>query len=549
MTETDTPNLDTRAGSSAGAATATSRDRGPTVQGWFLIVLGVMGVLVVLGTVVGSHYLRETTNMSDYVRDRIQPARVEAYRLQAALVNQETGARGYILAADPAFLQPYEDGRLDEQEAAESLRELVAGEDELIADLDAVEAAAEEWRRVYAVPLVSSVVPGNPQPVDPVAVEAGRVAFDRLRVLFDVQNAGLLEAREEGIEVLEEVRTNRDTIFASMVAVFLLTGVGMAFLVQMIVVRPLARLRAATRKVVAREEFGHHITPEGPADIRALGQDVENMRERIVRELEVSRERHAQLESQAIDLQRSNAELEQFAYVASHDLQEPLRKVASFCQLLEKRYGDKLDERGVQYIAFAVDGAKRMQVLINDLLTFSRVGRVSDNHVRVALDPTLDAALTNLEQAIEESEVVIERPDSLPEVVGDPTLLVMLWQNLLGNAIKFRHPDRPITIRIACEEAREGDKALWQFSVQDTGIGIAPEFSDKVFVIFQRLHGRDVYTGTGIGLAICRKIVEYHGGQIWLDPEYKDGARFCFTIPVVGDNEPAQHEALEGASA
>lgn len=549
MTKTDTQETETGPATSAGASAVSHHDRGPTVQGWFLIVLSVMGVLVVIGTLVGSHYLRETTNMSDYVRDRIQPARVEAYRLQAALVNQETGARGYILAADPAFLQPYEEGRLDEQDAAESLRELVAGEDALLADLDAVEAAAEEWRRVYAVPLVSSVVPGNPQPVDPVAVEAGRVAFDRLRVLFDVQNAGLLEAREEGVEELEEVRTNRDTIFASMVAVFLLTGVGMALLVQMIVVRPLARLREATRKVVAREEFGHHITPEGPADIRALGQDVENMRERIVRELEVSRERHAQLESQAIDLQRSNAELEQFAYVASHDLQEPLRKVASFCQLLEKRYGDKLDERGAQYIAFAVDGAKRMQILINDLLTFSRVGRVSDNHVRVALDPTLDAALGNLAQAIEESEVVIERPDSLPEVVGDPTLLVMLWQNLLGNAIKFRHPDRPITIRIACEEAREGDKALWQFAVQDTGIGIAPEFSDKVFVIFQRLHGRDVYTGTGIGLAICRKIVEYHGGEIWLDPEYTDGARFCFTIPVVGDNEPAQNEALEGASA
>jgi len=549
MTTTDTPVPDGTAENRTGSSTVTHRGGGPTVQGWFLIVLSIMGVLVVLGTIVGSHYLRETTAMSDYVRDRIQPARVEAYRLQAALVNQETGARGYILAADPAFLQPYEDGRLDEQQAVETLRGLVRGEEDLIADLDAVEAAAEDWRRVYAVPLVSTVVPGDPRPVDPVAVEAGRVAFDRLRVLFDVQNEGLLQAREDGIRELEAVRTNRDTIFASMVAVFLVTGVGMAFLVQMIVVRPLARLREATRKVVAREEFGHHITPEGPADIRALGQDVENMRERIVRELEVSRERHSQLESQAIDLQRSNAELEQFAYVASHDLQEPLRKVASFCQLLEKRYGDKLDERGTQYIAFAVDGAKRMQILINDLLTFSRVGRVSDDHVRVALDPTLDSALGNLAQAVEESEVIIERPEKLPEIVGDPTLLVMLWQNLLGNAIKFRHPDRPITIRIGCERLGQGEQAMWQFSVEDTGIGIAPEFSDKVFVIFQRLHGRDVYTGTGIGLAICRKIVEYHGGGIWLDPEYKGGARFCFTIPAVGDKEPAQDEALEGASA
>jgi len=188
-------------------------------------------------------------------------------------------------------------------------------------------------------------------------------------------------------------------------------------------------------------------------------------------------------------------------------------------------------------------------VLINDLLTFSRVGRVSDNHVRIGLDPTLDAALTNLSQVVEESGVKIRRPESLPEIVGDPTLLIMLWQNLVGNAVKFRHPDRPVELRIDYSQVESGDEAVWQFSVEDNGIGIAPEFGDKVFVIFQRLHGRDVYTGTGIGLAICRKIVEYHGGEIWLDPEYKDGARFCFTIPVVGDEEPAHDKALEGAPA
>src|SRR5690606_20319703 len=176
------------------------------------------------------------------------------------------------------------------------------------------------------------------------------------------------------------------------------------------------------------------IEPQGPADIRALGRDVEDMRERIVRELQVAHEREEQLENQTTELRRSNSELEQFAYVASHDLQEPLRKVASFCQLLEKRYGDQLDERGTQYIAFAVDGAKRMQVLINDLLTFSRVGRVSDAHVRTELDVTLDAALTNISQAVEESGAKISRPESLPTIVGDPTLMIMLWQNLIGNA-------------------------------------------------------------------------------------------------------------------
>ena len=163
------------------------------------------------------------------------------------------------------------------------------------------------------------------------------------------------------------------------------------------------------------------------------------MRQRIVDELEATQAARARLDEQAVELRRSNAELEQFAYVASHDLQEPLRKVASFCQLLEKRYGDKLDERGVEYIAFAVDGAKRMQVLINDLLSFSRVGRVGGMHAEVDLDTTLDDALANLAAAIEESNAEIVRPaQRLPRIVGDPTLLTMLWQNLIGNAVKFQ---------------------------------------------------------------------------------------------------------------
>ncbi|MEE2034514.1 sensor histidine kinase [Rhodococcus chondri] len=508
-----------------------------------------MGVLVVVGTVVGSHFLTRTTEVSNYVRDRIQPARVEAYRLQSALVSQETGARGYILAADPEFLEPYTSGAQEEQDAAVEIRRFLEGEEKLLADVEAIERGADEWRRVYAVPLVENVVPGQPAPVDPAAVEAGRIAFDQLRSRFEVLNSDLADARLDGVAQLEDIRSMRDRVLAAMIAIFLLSGVCLTVLVQIIVVRPLSRLGSETRRVAAGD-FEKPIRTRGPADIRGLAADVESMREHIVDELQISRERHAQLESQAVDLRRSNAELEQFAYVASHDLQEPLRKVASFCQLLEKRYGDKLDERGTQYIAFAVDGAKRMQILINDLLTFSRVGRVSDAHVRIELDRTLDAALTNLSEAVDESEVRIERPDTLPEVVGDPTLLIMLWQNLVGNAIKFRHPDRPVVISIECEQADGDDEtdAVWQFSVTDNGIGIGEEFAEKVFVIFQRLHGRDIYSGTGIGLAVCRKIVEYHGGEIWIDQAHRDGTRFCFTIPVVAEEETTSDAALEGAS-
>jgi light-regulated signal transduction histidine kinase (bacteriophytochrome) len=232
-------------------------------------------------------------------------------------------------------------------------------------------------------------------------------------------------------------------------------------------------------------------------------------------------------------LRRSNAELEQFAYVASHDLQEPLRKVASFCQLLEKRYGDQLDERGIEYIEFAVDGAKRMQVLINDLLTFSRVGRLGTAQAEVDLGVALDAGLANLATAIEEADAEIVRPaQPLPQVVGDPTLLTMLWQNLIGNAVKFRHKDRRPRVVIGCER-RTGDTAdEWLLSVSDNGIGVGEEFAEKVFVIFQRLHGREVYSGTGVGLALCKKIIEQHGGAIWVDTSYTDGTRLQFTLPI-----------------
>ncbi|MDV3208963.1 MAG: CHASE3 domain-containing protein [Rhodococcus ruber] len=533
-----------------------------TVQSWFQVAFAVLAVFVVLGTIVGGYFIQRTAQITDELVDQIQPARAEAYRLQAALLDQETGARGYAATGDVEFLAPYLTGKRVEQEAADRMREFTTGHPELLADVDEIEAAAEAWRADYADPLVASVVPGVPAPVDPATTERGRTTFDAMRTLFEEQNAALVQARADGYDDLIHARTIRNSVLVAMVAGFLLTGLLMVVLVHNLVAMPLVSLRAATRRVVADGNFDQHIHPQGPKDIRILARDVEEMRGRIVFALAAAHAQHQQLaqqkadlDTQAEELRRSNAELEQFAYVASHDLQEPLRKVASFCQLLEKRYGDKLDERGAQYIAFAVDGAKRMQVLINDLLTFSRVGRVSDAHVRVDLDQQLDKALANLAAAIDESGARVERPENLPEITGDPTLLTMLWQNLLGNAIKFRHPDRTPVLQITCERD-EGDQdgpGSWTLCVADNGIGIDPEFAEKVFVIFQRLHGRDVYTGTGIGLAVCKKIVEYHGGRIWIDTEHTEGTRFCFTVPALPDEEPEAPAPadtdLEGAPA
>jgi light-regulated signal transduction histidine kinase (bacteriophytochrome) len=235
---------------------------------------------------------------------------------------------------------------------------------------------------------------------------------------------------------------------------------------------------------------------------------------------------HEQLTEQAEELRRSNRDLEQFAYVASHDLQEPLRKIASFTQLLQKRYGGQLDERADQYIDFAVDGAKRMQRLIQDLLGFSRVGRVGGEVVDVDLAQALAEATGNLDEAIAESGAVVTH-DELPVVRGEAPLLVQLFQNLVGNAVKFHHPDRPPRVHVSAE--RVGD--AWQLECRDNGIGIDDQYADRVFVIFQRLHPKDVYDGTGIGLALCKKIVEFHGGRIWIESHDGDGTSIRWTLP------------------
>ncbi|MFI8348439.1 CHASE3 domain-containing protein [Streptomyces sp. NPDC085596] len=506
-----------------------------------------MTLLVLLGTVVGAALLNRTAQATDTLLEGVQPAQTEAYRLQSAMVNQETGIRGYAITADKRFLGPYTEGKKSEAESAARLRSLVQDRPELRDDLAAVERQAAEWRLNYAEPLVTSVTPGAPKAVDQRKVERGKEDFDKLRASWADQNGHLARVVKDGRAHIAQERTLRNSVLVAMVAAFLLTGVALAVFVRLLVTRPLERLRTASRRV-AGGDFDHVITGGGPADLTAVAVDVEGMRTRIVAELEASRAHQhilatqaADLDAQAIELRRSNVELEQFAYVASHDLQEPLRKVASFCQLLEKRYYDKLDDRGRQYIDFAVDGAKRMQVLINDLLTFSRVGRLNDDRVPVGLDKALEKAMMNLGAAVEDSGARVERPREMPDVVGDPTLFTMLWQNLIGNALKFRHPDRAPQVTVTCEADPDEPGSL-RVSVTDNGIGIPGEFAEKVFVIFQRLHSRDAYGGTGIGLALCKKIVEHHGGRIWLDTEYTDGTRFRFTLPVAtAPDEPGIH--------
>ncbi len=230
------------------------------------------------------------------------------------------------------------------------------------------------------------------------------------------------------------------------------------------------------------------------------------------------------LRQQAEELARSNRELEQFAYVASHDLQEPLRMVSSYVQLLARRYQGQLDGDADEFIAFAVEGANRMKTLINDLLAYSRVGTRGNELAPVPMEEICDRALGSLQLAIEDSGATVTR-DPLPQVLADDVQMTQLLQNLIGNALKFRSQAPP---RVHVGARRQGDH--WLFFVRDNGIGLDPQYNERIFIIFQRLHNRGEYPGTGIGLAICRKIMERHGGRIWVESEPSKGATFYFTL-------------------
>jgi PAS domain S-box-containing protein len=248
-----------------------------------------------------------------------------------------------------------------------------------------------------------------------------------------------------------------------------------------------------------------------------------------IRNITVRKTAEAELLVMVDELNRSNEELGQFAYIASHDLQEPLRMVASYTQLLSRRYKGQLDADADEFIAFAVDGASRMQRLIDDLLAFSRVGTKGRDLQATSSEMALDTALLNLRGAVKDSGAVVTH-DALPIVMADPVQLVQLFQNLVGNAIKYQNPQTP-RVNISADQT---SPRVWTFAVKDNGLGIDPQYFERIFGMFQRLHKRDEFAGTGIGLAICKKIVERHGGTIWVESTPGEGSTFRFTLARSG---------------
>lgn len=526
----------TRRGLRLPGARRSDAARRPTLARLFATGSAVVLLIAVAAVVLGATALNGLTQSRAVLLDRVAPALDAGQRLSVALLNQETGVRGFTLTARAEFLAPYRAGVSAEDAALTDLRALSENGDlgPVAQDLAAVTASAEAWRDAFAGPSIEATRTGSGAPPGPVV---GRELFDVVRAgvddLLGELRAAQVDARQDVAAAAAFLLAGAAAVAVVLVLVLVAAAIGL----RRTVLAPVSDLAGQVRAVVSGD-VQREVRADGPREIMELGDDVEAMRARILRDLDDTQEANRRLDEQARDLERSNRDLEQFAYVASHDLQEPLRKVSSFCQLLQRRYGGQLDERADQYIEFAVDGAQRMQRLINDLLAFSRVGRTTSGFTQVSLGEVAAAAAAQLEQTRAETGGRIDL-GPLPAVTGDPTLLRQLLLNLIGNSLKFHREGVPPVVEVSGE--LDGENV--ELTVSDNGIGIDAEYADKIFVIFQRLHARDVYPGTGIGLALAKKIVEFHGGTITLHPREDSGATVRVTLPVrPAPDRPASEE-------
>lgn len=433
----------------------------------------------------------------------------------STLKDAETGQRGFLLTGRTQYLAPYRDAVKSIDAEMARVSKLARANGTSSQEVNQLREAVTG--KMYELRLTIDLLErsGQEAALEEVRTGRGEAYMANARVLVSKirsEQKGILATR------LEQQRRSQEALEAVLVA-----GVGAGLLLLFFAYR-FSSLYALDRDR-AEAEMRHA---------------AENLESRVAERTAELGAQTRQLEKLAGELQRSNQDLLQFAYIASHDLQEPLRTIGSYVSLLARRYGNQLDESAKLYIQFAVDGASRMQTLINDLLNYSRVGTQNLEKKTISADDILKKALTNLQIRIEETGAIVRSTD-LPSIEADEARMTQVLQNLIANAIKFRKESAvpEVTIRAL----HESDQ--WIFSVSDNGIGFEEKYTDRIFEVFQRLHGVGKYQGNGIGLAICRRIIEHHGGRLWAQSTPGAGSTFSFSVPAKGGSTLRNQGALK----
>lgn len=462
---------------------------------WLVLGLGLVpAILAVAAYLTSSRHLRSvqfTLQTTQFLRDLDD--------LLSTLKDAETGQRGFVLTGNPQYLEPYTTARARFPEQSERVVSEARREGVSDADIKSItDLAASKWQELDLTIQLRSQK-GFSAALREVNTDRGEAYMSELRALI----ARIREARERPLQSAITLQQHRQVLLNATLA----AGVAGSF----------ALLLLAYRLSVGYERER---------------DDMELAIRRLVRQRTAALEsRTHDLELRTVELQRSNADLTQFAYAASHDLQEPLRTISSYVDLLGRRYASQLDETAQKYIEFAISGASRMQGLIADLLRYSRVGTQPPELSPTPMQHVLDTALENLGAVIAETGALVSA-EPLPVVNGDAQQLTQVLQNLIGNAVKFRKVDIPPDISLAA--TKNGND--WIFAVKDNGIGFEEQYVDKIFQVFQRLHGVGKYPGSGIGLAICRRIIEHHGGKLWATSAPGVGSTFFFSLPLDGSH-------------
>ena len=445
------------------------------------------------------------------------------YDLRVALLNIQTGYRGYALSGNRSFLEPYRLGLSESADALQHLKNLQTFPQQI--------AALERSTKLYEVQVASNlelvkVGQALPSDLQELFLREEKRLFDGLRVEFQL----LLDQALNGFFVTRQ-KVTTGLLWLSWLpwlAFGLLAAAALAVRsgLRQLILDPIRKLERAAQGLA-----------DGDGSIRLEVRSNDEMGKLSA----TFNQTAVTLSLRTAELQRSNRDLEQFAYVASHDLQEPLRMVSSYTQLLGKRYAGKLDERADTYIHYAVDGANRMQALIHDLLKYSRAGTRQAPLLPTSATAVVSDVLRSFELLISESGAQITVGE-LPEVLADRVQLTQIFQNLIGNALKFRREGVAHNVTLSAEPDDSSGRAMWRFTVLDNGIGIQKEYFERIFVIFQRLHTREAFSGSGIGLAICQRLIERHGGQIWLESVPDEGSAFHFTLQAVSPENSEQPE-------